>query len=109
MTAIAWWISFSILDTFLVKLANPRQNFCCCFTANADPILLVGGGMPDCLDRDRVPMAGGALLIAAVATCDLVRTRVVLSIVVVARCSLSDPHLPLPTLFSSGCLYNSVA
>ena len=33
--------------------------------------------MPDGLDRDRVPMAGGALLIAAVATCDLVRTRII--------------------------------
>ena len=61
MTAIAWWISFSNLDTFLVKLANPRQNFRCSFTANAVPLLLVGGGMPDSLDCDRVPMAGGAL------------------------------------------------
>ena len=86
MTAIAWWISFSNLDTFLVKLANPRQNFRCSFTANAVPVLLVGGGMPDSLDCDRVPMAGGALLIVAVAVCDLVRTRVVVSIVVVARC-----------------------
>ena len=86
MTAIAWWISFSNLDTFLVKLANPRRNFRCCFTANADPILLVGGGMPDGLDRDRIPMAGGALLFAAVATCDRVCTRVVVSLAVVACC-----------------------
>ena len=42
--------------------------------------------MPDGLDRDRVPMAGGALLIAAVATCNLVRTQVVVSLVFVACC-----------------------
>ena len=42
--------------------------------------------MPDGLDRDRVPMAGGAFLIAAVATCDLVRARVVVSLAVVDRC-----------------------
>ena len=85
MTAIAWWISFSNLDTFLVKRLKPRRNLRCSVTANAVPILLVGGGMPDGLDRDRVPIAGGALLIVAVAVCDLVRTRVVVSIVVVAR------------------------
>jgi hypothetical protein len=86
MTAIACWISFSIRDTFLVKLSNPRRNFCCCFAANAEPVLLVGGGMPGGLDCDRVPMAGGASLIAAVATCDLVRARVVVSLAVVDRC-----------------------
>ena len=85
MTAIAWWISFSNLDTFLVKCLKPRRNLRCSVTANAVPILLVGGGMPDGLDRDRVPIAGGALLIVAVAVCDLVRTRVVVSIGVVAR------------------------
>ena len=85
MTAIAWWISFSNLDTFLVKRLKPRRNLRCSVTANAVPILLVGGGMPDGLDRDRVPIAGGALLIVAVAVCDLVRTRVVVSIGVVAR------------------------
>ena len=86
MTAIAWWISFSNLDTFLVKRLKPRRSLRCSVTANAVPVLLVGGGMPDGLDRDRIPMAGGALLIVAVAVCNLVRTRVAVSIVVVARC-----------------------
>lgn len=72
MTAKAWWISFSILDTRLVSR----------FTADADPVLLVGGGMCDTRARARVPMAGGAFLIAAAATCVLVRTRVVLGDVV---------------------------
>ena len=84
MTAIAWWILFSIFDTFLINLANPRWYCRCCFDANA--VLLVGGGMLDILDRDR--MDGGAFLIAAVATCDLVCTRVVVSLVVVDRCMI---------------------
>ena len=76
---------FSILDTLLFKLANPRRTFRCCFAANADPVLLVGGGMPDVLVFDGVPMAGGAFLIAAVATCNRVRAQVVVSLVVVSR------------------------
>ena len=104
MTAIAWWISFSNLDTLLVKFANPRRNFRCCFTANAEPVLLVGGGVPDGLDRDRVPMAGGALLIAAVATCDLVRTQVVVSLVVVACCLIPTRRFLLPSLLAASAI-----
>ena len=39
--------------------------------------------MPDGLDRDLVDMAGGAFRNAAVATCNLVRARVVVSLEVV--------------------------
>ena len=46
MTAIAWWISFSNLDTFLVKRLKPRRNLRCSVTANAVPVLLVGVGIP---------------------------------------------------------------
>jgi hypothetical protein len=86
MTAMAWCISFSILDTFLVKRVNPLWYCRFCFTANANPVLLVGGGMPDGLDCDQVPMDGGALLIAAAATCALVLAQVVVSSGAVARC-----------------------
>jgi hypothetical protein len=104
MTAIAWWISFSIRDTFLVNLSNPRRNFRCCFAANAEPILLVGGGMPDGLDRDLVPMAGGASLIAAVATCDLVRTRVVVLLAVVDRCMIPTRRFLLRSLLVASAI-----
>jgi hypothetical protein len=104
MTAIAWWISFSIRDTFLVKPANPRRNFRCCFADNAEPILLVGGGMPDGLDRDLVPMAGGAFVIAAVAACDRVRIRVVVSFVVVARCLIPTRRFLLRSLLAASAI-----
>ena len=101
MTAIAWWTSFSIRDIFLVNLSNLR----CCFAANAEPVLLVGGGMPDGLDRDLVPMAGGAFLVAAVATCDLVRARGVVSLAVVDRCMFPTRHFLLRSrLFASAIL-----
>ncbi len=109
MTAIAWWISFSILDTFLVKLANPCRNFRCCFAANAEPVLLVGGGMPDGLDRDRVPMDGGAFLIAAVATCDLVRVRVVVSLDVVDRCMVPTRRFLLRSRLAASAVLLIVA
>ena len=86
MTTIAWWILFSILDTFFVNRAYSCLYCRCCFAANADPVIFVGGGMPDILDRDRVSMDGGAFLITAVATCDLVRAQVIVSLDVVDRC-----------------------
>ena len=104
MTAIAWWILFSILDTFLVNLANPRRYCCCCFAASADPVVLVGGGMPDVLNRDCVPMAGGAFFIAAVATCDLVRARVVVSLDVVDRCMVPTRRFLLRSRLAASAL-----
>ena len=86
MTTIAWWILFSILDTFFVNRAYSCLYCRCCFAANADPVIFVGGGMPDILDRDRVSMDGGAFLITAVATCDLVRAQVIVSLDVVDPC-----------------------
>ena len=60
--------------------------------------------MPDGLDRDRVPMAGGALLIAAVATCDLVRTPIVVSLVVVARCLIPTLRFLLRSLLVASAI-----
>ena len=61
--------------------------------------------MPDDLDRDRVPMAGGAFLIVAVATCDLVRARGVVSIAVVDRCMFPIRRfLPRSLLVASAIL-----
>ena len=60
--------------------------------------------MPDGLDCDRVPMAGSALLIAAVATCDLVRTQVVVSLVVVACCLIPTRRFLLPSLLDASAI-----
>ncbi len=67
MTAMAWWMSLSICDTFFVNHANPCLYCRCCLTAAANPVRLVDSGLPVCLDFDCVPLDGGASLAAVLA------------------------------------------
>ena len=65
--------------------------------------------MPDVLDRDSVPMDGGAFLIAAVATCDLVRAQVVVLLDVVDRCMVPTRCFLLRTRLAASALLLIVA